>query len=262
MSAEQVPAARRLQDKVAIITGGAGEVGMACARAFVAHGARLVLCGRSQASLDTAQQELASDAVATFAADVTREEDNRALVAFTVQRFGRLDILFANAGSEGVVAPIGEYPLEVFQQTLAINVVGPFLGIKHALPALARTGGGSIIVCSSVTGLQGGAGICGYSTSKHAVTGLVRSAAHDAARFKVRVNSVNPGPLESRMMTALERGSAPNAPEKARAHMLRTIPLARYGTPAEVAAMVLFLASDESAYCTGAVFPVDGGASS
>lgn len=253
---------QRLQDKVAIITGGAGEVGMACARLFVDHGAKLVLCGRNQASLQDAKKALDSDNIAIFAGDVTREDDNRALVAFALQRFERLDVFFANAGIEGVVAPITDYPLEVFQQTLAVNVVGPFLGIKHALPAMAQNGGGSIIVCSSVAGTQGGAGICGYNTSKHAVTGLVRSAARDAAPLKVRVNSVNPGPLESKMMSSLERGGSPQAPEKARALMLRTVPMARYGNLAEVAQMVLFLASEESSYCTGALFAVDGGKSS
>lgn len=252
----------RLRGKVAIITGGAGEIGLECARLFLEHGAKVVLFGRNQASLDTAQASLASDAVAIFAGDVTREEDNRALVTFTLERFQRLDIFFANAGIEGVFAPISDYPLEVFQQTLAVNVVGPFLGIKHALPAMAATGGGSIIVCSSAAGMQGGAGICGYNTSKHAVSGLVRSAARDAAPLKVRINSVNPGPLDSKMMSALERGGSPQAPEKARALMLRKVPMARYGTFSEVANMVLFLASDESSYCTGALFPVDGGTSS
>ena len=254
---------QRLTDKVAIITGGAGEVGMATARAFLAHGARVVLCGRSQASLQAAQQALDNaERVAVFAGDVTREDDNRALVAFALERFGRLDVFFANAGIEGVFAAISDYPLEVFQQALAINVVGPFLGIKHALPAMAARGGGSIIVCSSIAGLQGGAGMCGYNASKHAVTGLVRSAARDAAPHKVRVNSINPGPLESRMMAALERGGSPKAPEKARAQMLRQVPLGRYSTLEEVADMLLFLASDESRFCTGALFPLDGGMSS
>ena len=254
---------QRLQDKVAIITGGAGEIGLACAQLFIQHGAKVVLCGRNQASLEEARKALANDTmVAIFAGDVTREEDNQALVAFALQRFDRLDIFFANAGIEGVFAPITDYPLEVFQQTLAINVIGPFLGIKHALPAMAQSGGGSIIVCSSVAGMQGGAGICGYNTSKHAVTGLVRSAAYDAAPFKVRVNSVNPGPLDSKMMSALERGGSPLAPEKARAQMLRKVPLARYGSLSEAAQMVLFLASDDSSYCTGALFAVDGGMSS
>lgn len=253
---------QRLKDKVAVITGGAGEIGMACARVFLDHGARVVLFGRNQVSLQDAQNTLASDNLAVLAGDVTREEDNRALVAFALKRFERLDIFFANAGIEGVFAPISDYPLEVFQQTLAVNVVGPFLGIKHALPAMAKTGGGSIIVCSSAAGMQGGAGICGYNTSKHAVSGLVRSAARDAAPFKVRVNSVNPGPLESKMMSALERGGSPLAPEKARALMLRKVPMARYGSLSEVAQMVLFLASDESSFCTGALFPVDGGTSS
>lgn len=255
---------RRLQDKVAIITGGAGEIGMTCARLFIDHGAKVILCGRNEVSLQEAKETLASesDNVAIFAGDVSREDDNRSLVAFALQRFGRLDVFFANAGIEGVFAPISDYPLEVFQQTLAVNAVGPFLGIKHALPAMAKTGGGSIIVCSSVAGMQGGAGICGYNTSKHAVTGLVRSAARDGASFNVRVNSVNPGPLDSKMMSTLECGGSPLAPEKARALMLRTVPMARYGTLSEVAQMVLFLASDESSYCTGAVFAVDGGKSS
>ncbi len=257
-----IRSAQRLQDKVAIITGGAGEIGLECARLFIDHGAKVVLFGRNQESLHAAQQSLASANATIFAGDVTREEDNRALVAFTLHRFQRLDIFFANAGIEGVFAPITDYPLEVFQNTLAINVVGPFLGIKHALPAMAKTGGGSIIVCSSAAGMQGGAGICGYNTSKHAVSGLVRSAARDAAPFKVRVNSVNPGPLDSKMIAALERGGSPQAPEKARALMLRKVPMARYGTLSEVANMVLFLASDESSYCTGALFPVDGGTSS
>lgn len=253
--------APRLEGKVAIITGGAGEVGVATARRFVEEGARVVLSGRTEASLAAAAAAIGVDAVSWFVADASDEDGNRALVQAALDRHGRLDIFFANAGTEGPMTPIHKFALEDFQRVLTVNVIGPFLGIKHALPVIAAGGGGSIVVCGSIAGLKGEANMSAYNTSKHAVTGLVRAAAKEGAAKKVRVNSLNPGPLATRMMAAIETGQARGGDGQVfRDAVLRTIPLGRYGRVDEVAAAALFLASDESSYITGAVLPVEGGA--
>jgi NAD(P)-dependent dehydrogenase (short-subunit alcohol dehydrogenase family) len=251
----------RLAGKVAIVTGGAGEVGLAAARRFAEEGARVVLSGRTEASLVAAAAATGGDAVSWFVADASVEDDNRALVQAALERHGRLDVLFANAGTEGPMVPIHKLALADFESVLRVNVIGPYLGIKHALPAIAAGGGGSIVVCGSIAGLKGEANMSAYNTSKHAVTGLVRAAAKEGAAKNVRVNSLNPGPLQTRMMAAIESGQVRGGDGQVfRDAVLRTIPLGRYGRVEEVAEAALFLASDESSYITGAVLPVEGGA--
>lgn len=251
----------RLSGKVAIITGGAGEVGVATARRFLEEGAQVVLSGRTRESLEQAVAGLGSNAASFVVADASSEADNKALVDSTLQRHGRLDIFFANAGSEGKMSPIAKYPLDEFRRVLEINVIGPFLGLKYAMPAIASSGGGSVIVCSSIAGLKGDYGMSAYNASKHAVTGLVRAAAKEGAPNKVRVNSVNPGPLDTRMMRSVEQGLGGAKADSVRAGVLATIPLRRYGTADEVANAVVFLASDESSFCTGTILAVEGGIS-
>jgi NAD(P)-dependent dehydrogenase (short-subunit alcohol dehydrogenase family) len=173
--------------------------------------------------------------------------------------FGRIDAFFNNAGVEGLVAPIPDYDLADFQRVLAVNVVGVFLGMKHVIPVMADGGGGSIINTSSVAGLMGSPGLCAYIASKHAVIGLTRTAAIECAPKKIRVNSVNPGPVDSPMMASIEKQAAPQAPQAVRDQFAQMIPFGRYATVGEVAKIVAFLASDESEYMTGGVYLVDGG---
>ncbi|HJL17172.1 MAG TPA: SDR family oxidoreductase [Sandaracinaceae bacterium LLY-WYZ-13_1] len=249
----------KLDGKVAVVTGGAGGIGQATAALFVKEGASVTLVDREEEALGEAAEAIGGDRVATVAADVSKEEDTARYVKETVDRFGGLDILFANAGTEGHVGPLVDVPLEAFDQVLAVNVRGPFLGIRMATPHLVERGGGSIIVTSSVAGLVGAAGLAPYCTSKHAVLGLVKTAAIELAPSGIRVNALNPGPIDNRMMESIEKQASPEHPEQVRQGYSGMVPMGRYGTNDEMARLALFLASDDSAYCTGNRFVADGG---
>jgi NAD(P)-dependent dehydrogenase (short-subunit alcohol dehydrogenase family) len=260
----------RLTGKVAIITGGSGGIGRAAARLFVAEGARVLLVDLDEAALREAVAAAGSDSASYVVADTTQPEQVQGYVQAAVERYGGVDVLLANAGIEGRVLPIPEYPVDVFDQVLAVNVRGVWLGLKYSIPAMQQRGGGSIIITSSTAGLRGTAGTSAYTTSKHAVIGLMRSAALECAALNIRVNTVNPAPIETRMMRSLEQQRAEQAerdgdteatPEQMKALGAARIPLRRYGEPEEVARMMLFLASDESSFCTGGVYSVDGGVS-
>lgn len=251
----------RLDGKVAVITGGSGGIGLATARLFVAEGAAVVLVDLDEGRLGEAAAELGSAALSTLAADVSDEAQTRAYVDAALQRHGRLDVLFCNAGIEGAISPITDYPVELFDRVLAVNVRGVFLGLKHALPTMARQGGGSIVITSSVAGYKGGAHLSAYSASKHAVVGLMRSAVLETGASGVRINTIHPAPIDTRMMRAIEQGRAPGAEAAAKQLITTRIPAGRYGSADEVAHTALFLASDDSRFCTGGCYPVDGGMS-
>jgi len=251
---------RRLDGKVAVITGAAGQIGAATVRLMAARGARIVAVDYNARALEQLTADRSpGPGYLPVVADVT---DERAVAAYVEQVrrvMGRIDIFFNNAGVEGPVRPIAAYPLTDFLRVMAVNVTGTFLGLKHVIPTMAATGGGAIINTSSVAGLTGTPGICAYNASKHAVIGLTRSAAAEWAGRGIRINSVNPGPIESRMMRSLEEGLAPGSADTMRMKFNALIPAGRYGTPEEVAALVAFLASDEARYLHGAVFTIDGG---
>lgn len=250
----------RLQGKVAVITGGSGGIGLATGRLFAAEGATVVLVDLDAARLHAAVAEAgAGQRVTAQVADVSDEAQMRGALADAVARHGRLDTLFCNAGIEGRVAPLTEMPVDDFDRVMAVNVRGVFLGLKHALPIMQRQGGGSIIITSSVAGFKGGAYLAPYAASKHAVVGLMRSAVLEAGSSGVRINTIHPSPIETRMMRAIEHGRAPGNEDAARQMISSRIPAGRYGTPDEVAATALFLASDDSRYCTGGRYSVDGG---
>jgi NAD(P)-dependent dehydrogenase (short-subunit alcohol dehydrogenase family) len=183
----------------------------------------------------------------------------QAAVATALGRFGRLDVAFANAGIFGVVAPVAEYPVNVFERVLAVNVVGSFLVAKHALAVMEP--GGSLIINSSVVGLTSDAGISAYATSKHALVGLMRTAAKEMAAKGIRVNTLHPGPTDNDFQHAIEVEAVGAPRQQASEAFESMIPLARHATPHEIAQAVVFLASDESAFMTGATLAVDGGLS-
>ncbi|NWJ74595.1 SDR family oxidoreductase [Pseudonocardia sp. ICBG1122] len=251
----------RLDGKVAVITGGAGGIGTATAALFLQEGATVVLVDREEHALRGAASELGSDRVGHVVADVTDDDQVRGYVEETVARHGRIDVLFSNAGTEGVVAPIVDYPMDAFDAVMAVNVRGVYSSIKHGLPAMQRTGGGSIIITSSIAGLHGFAGLSSYVASKHAVVGLMRSAVLEAADSGVRVNTIHPAPINNRMMRSIEEGAAPGAAQAAQKQFEGMIPAGRYGESEEVGRLALFLASDDSRYVTGATVSVDGGMS-
>lgn len=249
----------RLAGKSALITGGAGSIGLASARAFAAEGAQVMLVDLDERALERAAATIEGDAVAWHAADVTSPGQVEAAVSATVERFGRLNVAFANAGVFGVVAPVSEYPVHVFQQVMAVNVLGSFLVAKHALVVMEA--GGSLIINSSVVGLTSDRGICAYATSKHALVGLMRTAAKEMAPRGIRVNTVHPGPTDNDFQHAIEVEAVGASREESSKAFERMIPLARHASPDEIAQAVLFLASDESAFMTGATLAVDGGLS-
>lgn len=249
----------RLEGKVAIITGGAGGIGKAVGKRFVAEGADVLLVDLDEAQLAAACAEIGSNKVSYFVGDVTRMEDNQAMVDTATERYGGVDTFLANAGIEGDVSSIVDYDEARFEQVMAVNVKGPFLGLKAAIPALQARGGGSVIITSSVAGVKGAAGVAPYVTSKHAVIGMMKSAAKEVAADNIRVNTVNPSPVDTRMMRSLEEGMAPGAAEQAKAAMEASIPLGRYAQPEDIANIMLFLASDDGAFVTGSVYLADGG---
>lgn len=249
----------RLEGKVAIVTGGAGGIGSAVGALFDSEGASVLLVDRDEAALQTAAAAIASNRVAIYSADVTRPDDNERMVRTAVERFGGVDILIANAGIEGSVRSIADSNIEDFDRVMAVNVRGVWLGLKHAMPEIAKRGGGSIVITSSVMGVGGGANLAPYVTSKHAVIGLMRSAALEGAPLNVRVNTVNPAPVETRMMRSLEEGMAPGQGELAHEATRQRIPLGRYAEPDDIARIMLFLASPDAEFLTGGVYMADGG---
>ncbi|QDG49470.1 SDR family oxidoreductase [Persicimonas caeni] len=250
----------RLDEKIAIITGAAGGIGAATAEKFLQEGAKVMLVDLDQDKLDETAASLdAGDRVATFAADVSDPEQVAGYVDACVEQFGGVDVLFANAGTEGKFAPLTQVDFEAFDRVQKVNVYGCWLGIKHAAPKIAERGGGSIIITSSVAGIVGSAGLGPYVTSKHAVVGLMKTAAQELAGVNIRVNTINPGPIANRMMESIEQQASPEAPEAVHEGFEQQVPMKRYGRNEEVANMALFLASDESTYSTGSQFVVDGG---
>ncbi|MBT3311616.1 MAG: SDR family oxidoreductase [Desulfobacterales bacterium] len=250
---------KRLEDKVAIITGGSGGIGAATAKLFLEEGAKVLLVDLDEGALKKTIEELNSDNASYITADVSKEEQVKKYVDTAVERYGKIDVLFNNAGIEGVVTPLTDYPLDMFEKVININVIGVWLGIKHVFPVMKENGGGSIMITSSIAGLRGTPNIIGYSTSKHAVLGIMRTAALEGAEFNIRVNSINPSPVDNRMMRSLENGYAPGAGDQVKEMMEGNIPMKRYCTSEEVGKVALFLSSDDSSFVNGSVYSVDGG---
>ena len=251
---------KRLQDKVALITGGAAGIGLETARLFLSEGAKVALVDLEEDDLAKATESLADlGDVLTIAADVSSPDDTARYVRDTVDKFGRIDVFFNNAGIEGKVAPLVDQKIEDFDRVLAVNVRGAFLGLQHVMPVMTKQQSGSIINMSSIAGLKGSPNVAPYITSKHAVVGLTKAAAIEAASANVRVNSVHPSPVNTRMMRSLEDGFNPGHGDAVKDQLTATIPLGRYGESADIAALVLFLASDDASFITGVQYAVDGG---
>ena len=257
----------RLEGKVAVITGATGGIGSAAARLFAEEGARVALVDLDEAALQDVVSSIGEDKASYTVADVTQPEQSQAYINAAVERWGGVDVLLANAGIEGTLSPIPDYPIDEFDRVMAVNVRGVWLGIKYVVPVMRERGGGSIVITSSTAGIGGSPEMSAYNTSKHAVIGLMRCAAMEGAPDGIRVNTVNPAPIETRMMRSIEemRVAAMDdsrvTVEVAKQSFAERIPLQRYGDPQEVAKMMLFLSSDDSSFCTGGVYMVDGGRS-
>jgi len=247
----------RLKGKVAVITGGGGGIGLATAKLFLQEGAKVVIVDIDREILDKAILAMDHENLSICVADVSKAMDNEKFVETTLEVHGKIDIFFANAGIEGVSKPITEYPDEIFDKVIGVNLKGVWLGCKYVIPKMQQ--GGSVIITSSVAGLKGFPGLGAYVASKHAVVGLMRVAAQENAKRKIRVNTIHPGPVNNNMMRRIEVDMSPSSPGEVMKGFESAVPFGRYAESSEIADMALFLASDESKYVTGTIHVVDGG---
>jgi NAD(P)-dependent dehydrogenase (short-subunit alcohol dehydrogenase family) len=252
----------RLRGKVAIITGGGSGLGRAMALRFVAEGARVLVADINEAGGQETVAALgrlgAEDAVAFRRVDVTDEADCEAAVSDAVARWGRLDVMVANAGI-GALGFIANLAREEWDRVIAVNLTGVFLCAKHAFRAMQGMGGGSILITASVAGLGGTPRLGAYGPSKAGAIQLMQTLALEGARFNIRANALCPVWTDTPMVDGFVSGLTPQAPDQMRARLAADIPLGRMGTPDDVANAALYLASDEAAFITGVAFPVDGG---
>jgi len=248
-----------MDNKVCIVTGGAGSIGLASAAVLLREGARVMLVGHSENNLARAAKVLGGDgpSLGILKANVAETGDTRKYIDETVARWGKIDVLFSHAGISGAIKPITEYPEDIFDAVMAVNVRGSFLACKYGLPQMNN--GGSIIITSSIMGVTADPGVCAYVMSKHALIGLARTVAKEAAPRNIRVNILGPGPIDNTFQTRIEERLTEVVGEDGGEMLNRAIPLGRHGKAEEIARMVLFLASDQSSFSTGSVFMADGG---
>ena len=251
----------RLEGKTALISGATGAIGAATCRLYHSEGANIVMVGRTEEKL---QDLIASfddkSKLRTIVANSQNENEIQTAVQFANDQFGSLDIVLANAGTEGAVKQLTEFTVDEFNEFLSINVVGVWLYMKHSIPLMQKQRSGSFIAVSSGGGVVGFNGQLPYIASKHAVIGMVKTACIENGQYNVRVNALAPGPVDNRMMRSLEEQLDPSDPEGLRESIIsQMIPLRKYSTNEDVANLALFLGSDESANCSGAVFLSDGG---
>jgi len=249
-----------MKDKRIIITGGTGGIGHALADMLLKENAKVLLVDLDEKTLNDAKSKYNSENLFTYKADVSDETQVKAYVDYAVDKMGGIDIFYNNAGIEGKVLPLDEYPMDLYQKLIAINVHGVYYGLRHVFPVMKKNeDGGSIIITSSVAGISGTANVLPYVTSKHAVVGMMKSAALEGADHKIRVNTVNPSPVDNRMMRSLEEGFAPGQGDAAKQGFEQAIPLKRYATNEEVADLMYFLGSEKSRFITGQMHAIDGG---
>lgn len=251
----------RLRGKRAMVTGAGSGIGRASAKLFAAEGAAVLVVDKvPEAVAETAAQIAAEGGKAiAVTGDAGAESEVRAFIAKAVAELGGLDVLYANAGISGGLIPLFEQTVELWQEILRVNLIGPFLAIKHGAAQMQKHGKGSIICTASVAGLRANAGAHPYSASKAGVISLVQTAANALAGSGVRVNAICPGLIETGMTRPLFEAAKARGTE---GKIGQLNPLERAGRPEEIAAMALFLASDESSYVNGQAFAVDGGLSS
>ena len=247
----------RLQGKSVIITGAGSGIGRAATLLFAREGARLIAVDRSEAVMDTVEQvKKAGGSAEAVAADAGSEKDVISFIERALAAFGRLDAIWANAGVSGGLVSLADQTVEHWQEVLRVNLIGPFLAIKHSIPHMTKQGSGSIICTASVAGLKAGASGHPYGASKAGVISLVQTTAYSLSGTGVRINAICPGLIE----TGMTKPVFDRAKERGTQDKIGQLnPLKRAGQPHELAAMGLFLASDEASYVNGQAIPVDGG---
>ncbi len=247
----------RLEGKSVIITGAGSGIGRAASLLFAKEGAKLIIVDRSEAVHETAKLVgNAGGTVDAVMADAGSEADVKAFVDKAVASYGRLDAIWANAGVSGGLVPLGEQTVEQWQEVLRVNLIGPFLAVKYAMPLMVKQKSGAIVLTASVAGLKSGASGHPYAASKAGVISLVQTTAYSLSGTGVRINAVCPGLIE----TGMTKPIFDNARERGTDGKIGQLnPLKRAGQPHELAAMGLFLASDDASYVNGQAIPVDGG---
>jgi NAD(P)-dependent dehydrogenase (short-subunit alcohol dehydrogenase family) len=253
--APQVPPSinRLLEGKVALITGASHGIGAAAARAFAQAGAAVSLAARDESALAAVAQEIlvSGGQALVVPTDVGDPASVEHLISRTIEVYGRLDAAFNNAGDAHMPAPLADLAVDDFDRVLRVNLKGVFLSMKYEISAMLACGGGAIVNMSSTAGLGGVRGMAAYGAAKHGVIGLTKSAALDYASRHIRVNAVAPGPILNDRISGLD--------DERRAPIIRAVPLGRIGKPEEVGALAVWLCSDQAAFLTGAVIPIDGG---
>ncbi|WAA09741.1 SDR family NAD(P)-dependent oxidoreductase [Fervidibacillus albus] len=251
----------KFDGKVVLVTGAAGGIGKEFVKKVVDEGASVSLVDVNIEALKNVEKELglSEERVLSVAADVSKEEDVKNYVEKTVDKFGKIDGFFNNAGVEGKYAPVEQYPTEVFDFVLNVNVRGVFLGLKYVIPVMKRQGKGTVVNTASVAGLMGAPGMIAYNTSKHAVIGMTRVVAAEVAEHGIRINALAPGVINTRMMRQIEENTSPGAAKEVEKAYAESVPMKRYGNPDEVANVALFLLSDDSSYVTSSIYTVHGG---
>ncbi|MEK9796562.1 MAG: SDR family NAD(P)-dependent oxidoreductase [Alphaproteobacteria bacterium] len=246
-----------MDGKHCIITGGAGSVGLASAKALAGAGATLMLVDRDAAALEQSADSIGAKNTLVAVADISNTSEVQAFVKQAVDAWGKIDVVFANAGISGTNAAVTDFPEDIFDAVLDVNVRGTFLTLKHSIPHIRD--GGSIVVTSSIMGVRTRPGTVGYITSKHALIGMVRCVARELAGRNIRANIIAPGPLENEFQQTIEDRVSAAMGVNATEMLNNMIPLGRHGTAEEISRAVLFLASDQSSFTTGAVLMADGG---
>ena len=250
----------RLNNKTAIVTGATGGIGAATSKRYLEEGANLVMVGRSEEKLISLMKSLDNPSNAiTCVADSKDESAIRKCITRTCEKFGSVDIVMANAGTEGIVKPLTDFTIEEFNDVIDINVIGVWLYMKYAFPIMQKQKSGSFIAVASTAGLVGFNGLCPYIASKHAVCGMVKTACLENGPMHVRVNALAPGPVDNRMMDSIGEQLNPDDPSSVVDIVNGMVATNRYSTNEEIANLALFLGSDESSNCSGSVYVCDGG---
>jgi NAD(P)-dependent dehydrogenase (short-subunit alcohol dehydrogenase family) len=248
-----------MREKNVLITGAASGVGFAAAELLSADGATVVMLDRDAEMLADAAGRLGEDNVITKVLDVRSPSEIDAAIADVLNSIGRIDGAVLNAGIAGANMPLEDYPVDLFDEVVATNLRGVWLTLRAVVKPMKAAGAGSIVLTSSIQGLAALAGTTAYTTTKHAVVGMMKGAALELATFGVRVNTIHPGYVDTPMMQAIHEAVSPDDPSQFEAALASTVPMNRYAKPEEIARLIRFLLSDDSSYSTGSTFAADGG---